>query len=275
MTLLVAALIFIFGTIIGSFLSVVIHRLRTDKKGILFSRSICPACKKQLKWRHLVPVFSWLFLRGKCGYCGSKISSHYLTLELATGLTFLATFLAFNFLNAIPLASDPTLFDYSMNWQTFELFIFYIIEFSFLIGIFFYDYLHQEIPDSLSIPAIVIAIAGGIIFHNPSMLGMLIGGAGIFTFFLLQLLISKGKWIGGGDLRMGLLIGVLFGWEKALIALVISYVLGSIVGLYLIARGKATRKSAIAFGPFLVIGTMITVFFGDLLLISYLSMLAI
>jgi len=275
MTLLVAAFVFIFGTAIGSFLSVVIHRLKTNKKGIIFSRSICPACKKQLKWRHLVPIFSWLFLRGRCGYCGTKISSHYLTLELVTGLVFLATFLNFNFLEIIPLTNTNSLLDYSINWQAFELFLFYIVEFGLLIGIFFYDYLHQEIPDSLSIPAIVIAVTKGLTFSDPSLLNMLIGGTLIFLFFFLQLLVSKGKWIGGGDLRMGILMGVLLGWEKALLALVIAYILGSIVGLFLILKGKATRKSVIAFGPFLVIGTTITVFFGDILLLSYLSMFSI
>ena len=139
MTLLVVALVFIFGTAIGSFLSVVIHRLKTNRKGIIFSRSICPACKKQLKWRHLVPIFSWLFLRGKCGYCGAKISSHYLTLEIVTGLMFLATFLNFNFLEVTQLVNTSNLLDYSINWQTFELFLFYVIEFGLLIGIFFYD----------------------------------------------------------------------------------------------------------------------------------------
>lgn len=275
MTLLVSALIFIFGTAIGSFLSVVVHRLKKSKKGILFSRSMCPACKKKLKWRHLVPIFSWLLLRGKCGYCNTKISSHYLTLELVTGLTFLATFMSFNFINTIPFTSDPSIFTYSIDWQAFSSFIFYIIEFSLLIGIFFYDYMYQEIPDQLSIPAIIIAFSKGLIFSNPPFLSMVMGGAGIFTFFLLQLLLSKGKWIGGGDLRMGLLIGILLGWEKALIALIIAYILGSIVGIILILRGKATGKSAIAFGPFLVIGTTIVIFFGDIILISYLSLLTV
>ncbi|MFA7685456.1 MAG: prepilin peptidase [Candidatus Gracilibacteria bacterium] len=273
MPIIVAAIIFIFGTAIGSFLSVVVYRLKTKKKGIMFSRSICPTCKKKLKWNHLFPIFSWLFLKGKCGYCGAKISSHYLTLELVTGLTFLATFLSFNFLTATPFASAPDLFLYSMDWQIFGLFIFYIIEFSLLIGVFFYDYMYQEIPDSLSIPAIIIALAKGLILSDPTFLSMIIGGTGIFTFFFLQILVSKGKWMGGGDLRMGVLMGLLLGWEKALIALVIAYILGSIVGLILILSGKANRKSAIAFGPFLIIGTTIMIFFGDLILISYLSLL--
>ena len=273
MSLFISAIIFILGTAIGSFLSVVVHRLKTKKKGIMFSRSICPKCKKKLKWTHLFPIFSWLFLKGKCGFCEAKISSHYLTLELVTGLTFLATFMNFNFLTATPFASAPELFMYSMNWQMFGLFMFYITEFSLLIGIFFYDYMYQEIPDSLSIPAIIIALTKGLILSDPTFLGMIIGSAGIFTFFFLQILVSKGKWMGGGDLRMGVLMGILLGWEKALIALVIAYVLGSIIGLGLIIAKKANRKSAIAFGTFLIIGTTIMIFFGDLILISYLSML--
>lgn len=265
-TLFASAVIFIFGTAIGSFLSVVIHRLKTKQKGILWSHSMCPACKKKLKWRHLVPLFSWLFLRGRCAYCGAKISSHYFTLELTTGLVFVTAFLTNNFLTGDML--QPII-----DWHVFSLFIFYIIEFSLLIGIFFYDLLHQEIPDSLSITAIILAIAKGFIFNDPRPLNMLIGAAGLFTFFLLQLLISRGKWIGGGDLRMGILLGVLLGWEKALLALVIAYILGSLVGIYLIIRKQATRKSAIAFGPFLVIGILIVIFFGDLILNSYLSLL--
>lgn len=267
MTLLISTIIFILGTAIGSFLSVVIHRLKTKRKGIMFSRSICPACKKKLKWKYLVPIFSWLFLRGRCGFCGTKISSHYLTLELATGLTFLATFLNFNFLIETPL--------FAIDWQTFALFIFYIVQFSLLIGIFFYDYMYQEIPDSLSIPAIVIAFAKGIAVHEPTFLSMIIGGGMIFAFFLAQILVSKGKWMGGGDLRMGVLMGFLLGWEKGLIAMVIAYILGSIIGIILIMSKKASRKSAIAFGPFLIIGTTIMIFFGDIILISYLSLLGI
>ncbi|MBD3360759.1 hypothetical protein GF366_03080, partial [Candidatus Peregrinibacteria bacterium] len=235
MTTFFAVLSFILGAFIGSFLSVIIYRVHEKKKGILLSRSICPECGKKLKFRHLIPIFSWIFLQGKCAYCGKKISSHYLMLELITGLLFLASFLTWNFLEAVPSIVDPTVIHYSVNWKIFEIFIFYLIELTLLIGIFFYDLLYREIPDRLSIPAIAVAIAGGLIFGIVSPLNMLIGGGGIFLFFLLQFLLSGGKWIGGGDLRLGALTGILLGWKLGLIALIIAYVLGAIISLILLA----------------------------------------
>ncbi len=273
MTLFVSILVFIFGTAIGSFLSVIIHRIRHKQKGILLSHSVCPSCKKKLKWRHLIPVFSWLFLRGKCGYCGKKISTHYFSLEVITGLLFLLTFLVWGFIIEIPSTVDPTLLNYAINWHQFEIFIFYIILFTFLIGIFFYDLLYQEIPDRFSIPAIGITIAGVLLLGLTPPLSMLIGGAGIFLFFLAQLVLSKGKWIGGGDLRLGALMGLLLGWQLGLIALVISYFLGSITSIVLLIQKKANRKSAIPFGPFLVTGTVIAIFYGNQILSWYLGTL--
>jgi prepilin signal peptidase PulO-like enzyme (type II secretory pathway) len=273
MTLLIATIIFILGTAIGSFLSVIIYRIHKNKKGIIASRSICPSCKKKLKARHLVPVFSWLFLRGKCAYCREKISSHYLILELATGLLFLSAFLTWNFIEIIPSTIDPTFLNYEINWKIFEIFIFYIIVFTFLIAIFFYDLMYRKIPDKISLPAIAIAIAGGLILKTTPALSMLIGGFGLFAFFALQLIISKGKWIGGGDLRLGALMGVLLGWQLGLVALIIAYFLGSIVSIILLIQKKATRKTAIPFGPFLIIGIFIAIFYGKQILEWYLSTL--
>src|SRR3989338_3144378 len=119
MTLFVAAIVFILGTAIGSFISVVIYRIHSKQGGIILSRSICPACKKQIKWLHLVPVLSWIFLRGKCAYCGKKISVHYVILEILTGLAFLATFLQWNFLQGASSTVDPTFFSYVINWEIF------------------------------------------------------------------------------------------------------------------------------------------------------------
>lgn len=273
MTPLISILVFIFGTIIGSFLSVVIYRVRKGKKGIIFSRSICPQCKKKLKWRHLVPVLSWLFLKGKCGYCNKKISPHYLLLELITGLLFLLTFLNWNFIEAIPSIVNPLIFSYGINWEIFQVFIFYLIEFSLLMAIFFYDLMYKEIPDRFSLPAIAVAIAGGFILGTTAPLGMLIGGAAILGFFLLQFLISKGAWIGGGDLRMGILIGVLLGWKLGLVALIIAYLFGSIVSIALLIQRKITRKSRIPFGPFLVTGIIAAIFFGAQILNWYFGIL--
>lgn len=269
MPLLASIIIFILGTAIGSFLSATIYRLRNNKKGLLLGNSYCPFCKKNLRWHHLVPVLSWLFLRGKCGYCGKRISVHYLLLEILTGVLFLATFLTWNFIEVSPSLVDSQFFNYSINWVIFEKFIFYIIEFSFLTAIFFYDLLYKEIPDFLSLPAIVIAIAGGLIFGIPTPLNMLMGGTAIFAFFLLQFVLSRGTWMGGGDLRMGALMGVFLGWEKGILALAVSYIIGGIFSLILIAGGKITSKDTLPFGPFLVTGMLITVFWGERILDWY------
>ena len=270
MNLLIALLIAILGLTIGSFLSVVIYRLKSKTKGILLGKSICPHCKKELKWRHLVPVFSWLFLRGRCAYCQKPISAHYLATELLTAITFLAIFLNWNFLETVPSIVDPNFLNYGISWPIFEIFIFYLIEASFLIVIFFYDLLHKEIPDILSLPAIVLAIAGGLFLNLVQPLAMLIGGLSIGLFFALQFILSRGAWIGGGDIRLGILMGILLGWEKGVLALIIAYVVGAIFSLILIAQKKATRKTVIPFGPFLIAGTFIALFFGEKILAWYL-----
>jgi len=275
MTLFVATLIFILGSAVGSFLSVIIYRLQTKKKGIIFSRSFCPSCKKKLKWKHLIPIFSWIFLRGKCAYCGKQISSHYLVMEFLTGLLFLAAFLNWNFLEVIPSTIDPNLLNYSINWHNLELVVFYFIEFSLLLAIFFYDLMHKEIPDKLSLPAIGIAIAGGLVFGTPSPLSMLIGGGGIMLFFALQFFLSKGKWIGGGDLRLGALMGILLGWEKGLLALILAYLVGAVISIALLTRKKVTGKTTIPFGPFLITGTLIALFYGSEIITWYFNLITI
>ncbi|MCK9186632.1 prepilin peptidase [Candidatus Gracilibacteria bacterium] len=264
MIIFFATLAFILGTILGSFLSVVIYRTKTDKPGMVLGRSICPFCKKKLKFRYLIPVLSWLFLRGKCGYCGKKIGVHYLALEIITGLIFLATFLNFNF---IDIKFDQLF----LNYEMLKLWIFYTIEFLFLTAIFFYDLQYKEIPDRFSLTAIVIAIAGNLLFGTVTPINMAIGGASIFLFFALQFLLSNGKWIGGGDLRLGLLIGILLGWEKGLVALTIAYIVGAILSLVLMGMKKLDRKSQIPFGPFLITGTLVAFFFGKQILDWYLN----
>ncbi len=275
MELLAASIIFILGTAIGSFLSVVIYRMANNQKGAWFGRSMCTSCKKRIKWQHLIPVLSWLFLRGKCAYCGKRISVHYLMLELLTGALFLISFLNWNFIESVPSILNPQILDYSVNWQILERLTFYLIEFSLLMGIFFYDLLYKEIPDELSLPAITIAIIGGLIFGIPTPLNMLLGGASIFVFFLLQFVLSRGTWIGGGDLRLGALMGILLGWEKGLLALVIAYLIGGFLSLFLLAGKKINRKSKIPFGPFLVLGILIAIFWGERILEWYFNSLLV
>lgn len=263
MLILTAIFIFFIGAIIGSFLSVVIYRTHHRDQKIIFSRSICPHCKKQLKWRYLIPLFSWLFLRGKCGYCGKKISPHYFALEITTGLATLALFLNYNFL------SVTETFIFTIDWKILSLFFFYLIEIVFLILIFFYDLLYKEIPDRISIPAIALALVGSPLIAGLSWITVLSGGIIIALFFLLQFIVSRGTWIGGGDIRLGLLMGAFLGLQKGILALILGYFIGSIISIFLLITKQATRKTAIPFGPFLVIGTLIALFYGTEILEYY------
>jgi len=254
MTTIIAIFLALFGAAIASFLSVVIHRVKSGKKGIVTGRSMCPHCKKQLKWHHLLPVFSFMALRGKCAFCNKKISKHYFALELLMAAVLVIVFLNFNFV-ATP--------GRDIDWVVFEKFVFYAVESVLLVLIFFYDLLYQEIPDRFSFPAIAIAIAGIIIFGAPHYLSALIGLGIIAVFFGGQIAISKGEWLGGGDLRLGAIMALLLGYESLIVSLVLSYLIGALVSIPLLLLGKATRKTAIPFGPFLITATFIGIFLGE------------
>jgi len=273
MTTIVAIFAFILGSAIGSFISVVVHRLKKKKQQIVFSRSMCPSCKKNLKVHHLIPVFSWLFLRGKCAYCGKKISPHYLALEIATGLLFVALFFKFNFIETSISTVIPTIVNYQLNTEMLITYLFYIIESSFLITIFFYDLIYKEIPDRLSLPAIAIAIGGGLALGTVTPLSMLIGGVALAGFFLIQFVLSKGKWVGGGDIRLGAFMGVLLGWKLGLFALIAAYIIGSLISITLLIQKKVSRKTAVPFGPFLVTGVYVAIFFGETIVTWYTNLL--
>jgi leader peptidase (prepilin peptidase)/N-methyltransferase len=262
MTLILATLVFLLGTAIGSFLSVVIHRMRENKKGIFLSRSVCPHCNTKLKNRHLIPVISFLFLKGKCAYCKKTISKSYILIELITGFLFLLTFSKFNFLITESSNINYFLINYSIDWFIFEKFLIYTVLFSFLIAILFYDTLYQEIPDQFSLPAISIAIVNSILTGTPTITDMIIGAIVFFAFFGIQIILSKGQWVGGGDLRMGILIGALFGVKFGFMSLMLAYLIGAFISVILIILGKAGAKTKIAFAPFLISGILLTIFLG-------------
>lgn len=248
-----ATLVFFLGASLGSFFSVVIYRVRNGKSGIISGRSFCPNCKKKLHWFQLIPVFSYLFSGGKCYFGKEKIPKFYLAIEVFTGILFLLAFLDFTNLKFL---------------------IFHLIIFSFLSLIFFYDYLYQEIPDRFSLPAIIFAFLGNFLLEsNLTITEMLIGALIIGGFFFLQFVISKGKWVGGGDIRLGALMGIFLGWKLGLVALISAYIIGSIFGIGLVISKKLDRKSAIAFGPFLVLGTIIAFFYGEKILNWYTNLL--
>jgi len=248
--------IFLFGLAVGSFLNSIIYRLQTGEN-FLFTRSYCPYCKHILNWQDLIPILSFLILKRKCRYCQQKISWQYPLVEIATAILFLVGF----------------------NPQNFLFSIFYFLIASLLIIIFVYDLKHYIIPDKVIYPAILIVgiwyLVSGIFFHFYTkyyILNTLYSGLGAAVFFLAIVVISKGKWMGSGDIKLALFMGLFLGFPNILVALFSAFLLGAIIGLGLIIAGKKTLKSEVPFGPFLVTGTFIALFFSNQIINWYLNL---
>jgi len=243
MSALYTILTFIFGLVIGSFVNVLILR-QDNLKSIINTRSQCPQCKTKLKWIDLIPVLSYLMLRGKCRYCGKKISIQYPLVEL--GLGFLFVLLFFNF--GINLA-----------------FAFYALIFSLLTVVFVTDLKTETIPEIFVWIALILSIIFGWYFGSfslrPLVLGGLVGGG----LLALLVLISREKWMGAGDIKIGLILGVLVGYPMAVLGVFLSFILGAIVGLVYLGLKTKTMKDSLPFAPFLIISTLLCLTFGKFL----------
>lgn len=249
-------IVFIFGLTIGSFLNCVIHRLEKNQS-FLKGRSYCPGCKTNLKWQDLMPVFSFIFLKGKCRYCKEKISWQYPLVEILTGLLFLLIFNKFFVFNFLILS-------------------YYWIIVSLLIIVFVYDLKHYIIPNRTIYPLIVITLIYQL-FNNLNDINIffnyiLTGFIAALPFFLI-VWISRETWMGGGDVKLAFFMGLLLGFPNILVALFISFILGGIIGIGLIVLKKKGLKSEVPFGPFLVTGTFIALFYGQEIINWYLGVL--
>ena len=252
--------VFLTGLVVGSFLNCVIYRLNT-KESFLFSRSHCPKCHHILKWYDLIPILSFIIVKGKCRYCKKKISWQYPLVEIFTGLIFLL--LVTCHLSLVTL-------------------IYYIVVSSLLIVIFVYDLKHYIIPDKIIYPVIVIVFLYRILSFGHWSLGFgifeglkmpLIVGFSAGGFFFLIWLISRGRWMGFGDVKLGFFMGLFLSWPNILVALFSAFFIGAIIGIGLIIAGKKTLKSQVPFGPFLVTGTFIALFWGQNLINWYINLL--
>ena len=250
-------LIFIFGLAIGSFLNVVICRLKTNES-ILIGRSYCPKCKTILKWYDLIPVFSFIFCKGRCRYCDKKIIWQYPMVEIITGLLFL---LIFNFQFSLP-AGEAGIFNL----------IYYLIIISFLIVIFVYDLKHYLILDKIVFPAVIITIIFNFFLLPEGWQSSILSAFGASLFFLSLVLISKGEWMGLGDVKFAFLMGLILSWPNILLALFLSFFSGAIVGITLILFGKKGFKSQIPFGPFLSGSTILIIIYGEYIIELYQNM---
>jgi len=248
-------LAFIVGLIFGSFLNVIIYRLKTPPGRGLFGlswkdRSHCPQCQTQLKWHDLIPLLSFIFLRGRCRYCHKKISWQYPIVELLSGLIWVL----------IPL-------DKGGLWGVLN-FAYYIFIFSALLIIAVYDFKWKIIPNRIVYPAIAVALVYNV-FNTPldkgGLWGVLLTAAVAFSFFFSIYYFSDGKAMGLGDAKLAILVGLFLGPIATFAALTLAFVIGAVFGIILIALGKKTLKSQVAFGPFLAVGATIAFFFSSLI----------
>ncbi|MFA6016866.1 MAG: prepilin peptidase [Patescibacteria group bacterium] len=247
--------IFILGASIGSFLNVLIDRL--PKEEGINGRSHCDFCGKKIVWYDMFPVLSYFILKGKTRCCRKKLSFQYPLIEMITGISFL---LIFNF--HFSFFSEFSIF----NFQT--LLLFGII--SCLIVIFVSDFKYHLISDyillalfvfSLLLKFIIPAEAGIQILGRDVLSGLIVS----FPIFLIYF-ISRERAMGLGDVYLSAIMGFLLGWQAGFLALYIAFVTGAIYGLVVIIFKNKKLKSKIAFGPFLVIGTVTMLFWGEKIL---------
>lgn len=282
-------IMFLLGLSVGSFLNVVIFRLENGWN-IVNDRSKCLHCRHVLNSIDLVPVLSFIALRGKCRYCGKKISLQYPIVEIITGIFFV---IMFHY--ELTIINEFSIF----NFQFILSLVYYLIIASGLIVIFVYDLKHYIIPDEVLAVSVVSAIAyyiftdntlqfmimsgfgsvyqfesGGdfwlgfsnmteFLLLNSIFLNRLFAASASFTFFFLIVFFTKGRGMGGGDVKFGFLMGLIIGWPNITLAILLSFIIGSVIGVALVFTGKKGMKSMIPFGPFLVIGTLLMFFWGE------------
>lgn len=257
---------FILGSVIGSFLNVCIYRLPREES-IVFPPSRCTSCGSRIRAYHNIPVFGYLFLGGKCSDCGSPISPLYPIVEILSGLTLLGIFWKFGF------SVDA---------------LFYLILIYSLVVITFIDLEHMIIPNIITIPGVVVGLLFnalgtdwehsrdllgrfsfslenffGVLNEVPfldSVFGTIIGGGLLFLIAFLYVIIRKREGMGMGDVKLLAMIGAFLGWKGVIFVMLVSSIIGTLVGLSVIIYKKGDLRYAIPFGPFLSLAAVIYIF---------------
>lgn len=239
---------FILGACVGSFLNVVVDRIPRDEP-FLFSTSHCENCHTRLAWYDLIPLFSYSMLRGKCRYCGISLSGYYPLVEVLTGIFFLIC---------------GVIFFSSIVQGIMDVSIFYTVLIGCgLIVIFFTDIKYGIIPDQVIGTLLLITLISNTINHT--LLLHLWAAVGAFLFFYALFFFTKGKGMGFGDVKLAFLIGFLLGPLQSIFALYVAFLTGAVVSLILVlGRKKKFHGGTIPFGPFMILGVIISVIGGEL-----------
>lgn len=250
-------ILFIFGVALGSFLNVVASRYKENNRlfnsRIIGGRSHCSFCKKTLAWYELVPIFSFFIQKGRCRYCGRRFSFQYPLVELAGGFALLL----------------PYYFQYQLIgiiWTLVALAMILIV---------LIDRRLQIIPDQINL--FLAFLGAGVIFLNPAdiLVNHLFAGFIGLLFFGVIILISRGRAMGMGDMKLAGAMGLLLGWPNIILAIATAFVVGAAWGVFLILSGRKKMKSNVPFGPFLVIGFFTALFWGSQLISWYFAIMDI
>lgn len=263
--------IFILGLVFGSFLNVLILRYNTGES-VIKGSSRCFICGKKLKWRELIPVLSFIIQKGRCRNCGVKISLEYLIVEIIAGFVFIFIYLkqvdffeyAFFYGKSFSAPALYLLFskvlEFSFGFHEIFFIIFPLVFFFCLIVISVYDYHHKIIPAGYSYFLFFLSIAhvflaGYIFFDLKFLIQHILSGLAFFLFFFLLSYLSHEKWMGYGDSKLAVSIGLFLGPAKSLMALMFSFWLGAIFGIFvMLLSKKLSLKSQVPFAPFLSLG---------------------
>ena len=234
------------GLCIGSFLNVVVYRLPRHES-LVRPASHCPGCGVAIRWYDNIPVVSWLVLRGKCRACGTRISARYILVESITGGAFVLA-----------------MWHFGLSWPL-------LIAWAFIaamVAIAFIDYDHMIIPNKIVLPGAAIGLAASVALHPHKWWIYLVAAAGGALFFFLLVMLWPGGGMGMGDVTMALFMGAVLG-SGILVAFFVAFLLGSLVGVYLMLVLKRSRKTKVPFGPFLALGAVLAVFLGETILRAY------
>ena len=271
---LTVTFLFLFGSAVGSFFNVIALRFREEIRiwnwNIIGGRSHCPLCKKTLVWYELIPVFSFLAQRGRCRQCGGALPLQYLLVEIITGAIWVLV--PMHVLALMPSAYIAAAL--------------YAVVFSLFILLALIDMRLYLIPNEVSL---LLAVLGALIVFELSRMGAdifsflgyysflfgqpqnillnrVLASAVGFLFFGAIVFLTRGKAMGMGDVKFAVPLGIIFGFPDAAVMIALAFVIGALIGIWLLLGGKKHMKDAVPFGPFLVIGATLVFFFGSVIL---------
>ena len=250
LTVVLYIIIFLFGIVIGSFLNVCIYRI-PKKESIVFPHSHCMTCGYQLRWYDLVPLFSFLFLRGRCRKCHTKLSLQYPLVEGMNGALYVIVFLA-NGLNYVSVV--------------------YCLLTSALIVLSVLDFRTMEIADGINLFILLLGIAATLLDLH-AWKDHVIGMFSVSVFLLVIYLVTVGRGIGGGDIKLMFACGLILGWKLILLAFFLGCIIGSVVHIIRMSVKKAGRM--LAMGPYLSAGILLAALWGNAWINWYLSLLGL